>query len=165
MHRAVLGGLIIGLMASLGWAQPEPADTRNVIVIGAGQYLSAGADAIRLGRYDEGIRLTLIGLEHDSPSVMNRAAGLANLCAAHVAKEEPDAAIPYCNESLSLNGRNWRAYSNRSHAYLLKGMYEEAKLDNDAAAAISPNADHVEMVRGLINEQRLRPRITLGEHQ
>jgi tetratricopeptide (TPR) repeat protein len=165
MYRAVLGGLCILSMAGSSWAQREPADTGKVIVIGAGQYLSAGADALRLGRYDESIRLTLFGLEHDSPGVMNRAAGLANLCAAHVAKEEPDAAIPYCNESLSLNGRNWRVYSSRSHAYLLKGMYEEAKLDNDAAAAISPDADHVKMVRGLINEQRLRPRITLGEHQ
>ena len=44
----------------------------------------------------------------------------------YVAKNEPDKAIPYCTESLSLNDGNWRVYSNRSQAYFIKGMYIEA---------------------------------------
>lgn len=138
---------------------------RHGIVIGASEYLSAGADAIRAGNYDEGIRLTTIGLQRQARTLRDRAAGLANLCAAYVAKEEPDAAIPYCDESIELFDGNWRAYSNRSHAYLLKGMLEEAARDNAAAAALSPRAAHVQMIRGMLNERKLKPRITMQEHR
>jgi tetratricopeptide (TPR) repeat protein len=165
MGRWFSSALAILLMAARVSAEPITGDVGNVIVVGAGQYLSAGAAAIRAGRYDDGIRLTLLGLERDAPSIPNRAAGLANLCAAYVAKEEPDPAIAYCTESLGLNSGNWRAYSNRAHAYLLKNMFAEAKFDNDTAAAIAPNADHVRMVREALNETGLQPQIIVEEHQ
>lgn len=165
MYRWLSSNLAILLAAGPVWADPLTGDVGNVIVVGAGRYLSAGEAAIRAGRYDDGIRLTLLGLKHDSPSIPNRAAGLANLCAAHVAKEEPDPAIAYCTESLGLNSRNWRAFSNRAHAYVLKDMFAEAKFDNDAAAAIAPNADHVRMIRELLNEIGLQPQIIVEEHQ
>lgn len=162
LHVALAG-------TALAWAatvagDPEPGP-RHGVVIGASEYLSAGADAIRQGNYDEGIRLTTIGLERQVRTVRDRAAGLANLCAAYVAKEEPDKAIPYCNESIELYDGNWRAFSNRSHAYLQKGMLEEAARDNAAAAAMRPNAPHVEMIRGMLNERNLTPRITMREHR
>src|SRR5690606_10933489 len=135
------------------------------VVIGASEYLSAGADAIRAGDFDEGIRLTTIGLKRQARTLRERAAGLANLCAAHVAKEQPDESIPYCDESLELFSGNWRAYSNQSHAYFHKGMYEAAARDNEAAAALRPNAAHVTMIRGMLNEQSLTPRITMRENR
>lgn len=153
---------LVPCAAALGDPEPGP---RHGIVIGASEYLSAGADAIRNGDFDEGIRLTTIGLQRQARTLRDRAAGLANLCAAHVAKEEPDAAIPYCNESIEIFDGNWRAFSNRSHAYLLKGMLEEAARDNAAAAALSPRAAHVEMIRGMLNERNLTPRITMQEHR
>ena len=151
-------------MAPSGSAQLFNDEGNHTFVLGAAKYLSAGADAIRDEEYDEGIRLTLLGLDLDAPNIRNRAAGLANLCAAHVSKLEPDKAIPYCNESLSLNSRSWQAYSNRSHAYLLKGMLSEATIDNDAAAAINPKAPHVRMIRETLNEIGLQPRATIEEH-
>jgi len=155
--------------ATLTWAvdafaDPEPGPQHG-IVIGASAYLSAGADAIRQGNYDEGIRLTTIGLQRQSRTLRDRAAGLANLCAAYVAKGEPDEAIPYCDESIELYDGNWRAFSNRSHAYLLKGMLEEAARDNAIAAGMRPNAAHVQMIRGMLNERNLTPRITMQEHR
>lgn len=159
----LLGALLLAPVLP-GAADPTEGSTPGV-VIGGSKYLQEGANAIRAGRYDDGIALTLYGLEHDLPSPRDRAAGLANLCAAHVAKGEPDKAIPYCNKSLELNDGNWKAYSNRSHAYFQKGMLAEAASDNAAAAAIAPNAAHVRMIRGLLNERRLKPRITMREHQ
>ena len=155
--------------ATLTWAvdafaDPEPGPQHG-IVIGASAYLSAGADAIRQGNYDEGIRLTTIGLQRQSRTLRDRAAGLANLCAAYVAKGEPDEAIPYCDESIELYDGNWRAFSNLSHAYLLKGMLEEAARDNAIAAGMRPNAAHVQMIRGMLNERNLTPRITMQEHR
>jgi tetratricopeptide (TPR) repeat protein len=166
MGRAILSGLAICLMAGPGWAQSnaQPPDNRTVLG-GGNELLSAGANAIRAGLYDEGIRLTTQGLERPGNRDHDRAAALSNLCAAYAAKGVPDTAIRLCTESLAIDNRNWRAYSNRSYAYWLKGMYAEATFDLDAAAAISPSARQVAQIRGMINEAGLQPRITMEDHQ
>jgi tetratricopeptide (TPR) repeat protein len=159
-----MSGFALCLAASYGWAQVEQQPDSRTVLGGGNEYLMAGAEAIRAGQYDDGILLTKRGLERPT-NPNDRAAALSNLCAAHAAKREPDTAIGYCNESLALNERNWRAYSNRSYAYYLKGMYAEASADLEAAAAISPNARQVLQIRGMINEQSLRPSVTVEEHQ
>ena len=142
----------------------QQADNRTII--GAGnEFLSAASFAIRMGQYDEGIRLTHLGLTRYQPSATDRAAALSNLCAAHAAKGEPDIAISFCDESLDMNSRNWRAYNNRSYAYFLKGMLSEATFDLDAAAAINPGAKQLIQLRGMINEVGLRPRVIMEDHQ
>ena len=160
------GAIAIGLVAVAAWGQIDPqqqADSRTVLG-GGNEYLSAGADAIRAGLYDDGIRLTMIGLEHAAKPT-DRAAALSNLCAAHAAKGETDLAIQACSDSLALNDQNWRAYSNRSYAYYLKGMYAQANADLEAAAQFSPNARQVQQIRGMINERSLRPTVIVEEHQ
>src|SRR4029079_11463394 len=116
------------------------------------------------GLYDEGIRLTRLGLER-AAKTGERAAAVSNLCAAPAAKGETDLAIETCSESIELNAQNWRAYSNRSYAYYLKGMYTQASADLEAAAAFSPNARQVQQIRGMINERSLRPSVIVEEHQ
>jgi tetratricopeptide (TPR) repeat protein len=153
------------LIGDPGWAQIEPQPDSRTVIGGGNELLSSGADAIRAGFYDEGIRLTTLGLERRDNTDRDRAAALSNLCAAHAAKREPDTAIPYCTESLTVNGSNWRAFSNRAYAYWLKGMFAEANVDLNAAAALSPGARQVAQIRAMINEATLRPRITLEEHQ
>jgi hypothetical protein len=66
---------------------------------------------------------------------------------------------------LALRDQNWRAYSNRSYAYYLKGMYPQASADLEAAAAISPEARQVAQIRGMINERSLRPSVIVEEHR
>jgi tetratricopeptide (TPR) repeat protein len=142
--------------------QDQP-DSRTVLGV-VNEYLAAGAEAIRLKEYDEGIRLTKLGLERPT-SPRDRAAALSNLCAAHAAKNEPDVAIGYCTESLTVNDANWRAYSNRAYAYYLKKMFDEADADLDIALSINPNAKQMPQIRGMMNERRLRGRVTMEEHQ
>ena len=140
----------------------EQADSRTVI--GAmNEYLAAGAEAIRLKEYDEGIRLTKLGLDRPA-SPRDRSAALSNLCAAHAAKNEPDLAIGYCNESIGINDTNWRAFSNRAYAYYLKRMFDEADADLDVALSINPDAKQMPQIRGMMNERRLRGRVTTEEH-
>lgn len=166
MVHAILKGLAMCLVAGPSFAQLEDATPDNRTVIGGGNpLLAAGADAIRAGQYDEGIRLTNLGLERRDTLESERAAALSNLCAAYAAKRMPDRAIGLCTESIAVMAHNWRAYSNRSYAYWLKGMLAEATVDLDAAAAISPNAKQVQQIRGMINEAGLQPRVTLEEHQ
>lgn len=140
----------------------EQADSRTVLGV-ENEYLSAGAQAILARQYDEGIRLTTLGLERPT-SARDRAAALSNLCAAHAAKREPDMAIPLCTQSLEINDANWRAYSNRAYAYYLKKMFDQADADLDVALTLNPNARQMPQIRGMMNERRLRGRITMEEH-
>jgi len=166
MRRAILSGLAACLIAGHLSAQlGEPNPDNRTVLGGGNDLLAAGANAIRAGVYDEGIRLTSLGLERGGNTDYDRAAALSNLCAAYAAKGMPDTAIKHCTEALAINNRNWRAFSNRSYAYWLKGMYSEATFDLDAAAAISPKARQVQQIRAMINEAGLRPRITMEEHQ
>lgn len=167
MARGLISGFAICLVAGTGWAQlvdpQQQADSRTVLG-GGNELLSAGAEMIRAGQYEDGIRLTTQGLER-SPTVADRAAALSNLCAAHAASGHPDLAITFCTESLSINEKNWRAYSNRSYAFYLKGMYAQARNDLEMAASISPNARQVAQIRGMINERNLRPSVIMEDHR
>jgi tetratricopeptide (TPR) repeat protein len=166
MGRALISGLAIGLLAGSSLAQVEEPPSDNRMVLGNGNdLLASGANAIRAGAYDEGIRLTTLGLERRTNSDAVRAAALSNLCAAYAAKGLPDLAIQRCTESIGIDSGNWRAWSNRSYAYWLKRMYPEARFDLDTAAAINPRARQVAQIRGMINEAGLRPRVTMEEHQ
>lgn len=168
--RLLIFGFLISLAAHSSWGQigerkitQEQADSRTVIGV-ANEYLAAGADAIRARQYDDGIRLTEIGLTR-SASPRDKAAGLSNLCAAHAAKGEPDRAIARCTESIAIVDNNWRAYSNRSYAYYLKGLYAQADADLAVAIGFNPAARQVAQIRGMINERTLQPSITMEEHQ
>jgi tetratricopeptide (TPR) repeat protein len=165
MTRVLRTALVLAALAGGGAPAQDVDESQQRLSVGTNEYLAAGADAIRAAQYDDGIRLTLRGLELEPQGTRNRAAGLANLCAAYVAKTQPDAALPYCSRALELDAGNWRVYSNRSRAYFIKGMLREAAADNDAAAAIAPNAAHVKMMRGLLNERLLKPQVILEEHQ
>ncbi|HZF29849.1 MAG TPA: hypothetical protein VE907_12065 [Gammaproteobacteria bacterium] len=164
MDRLLRTALFLGVLAASAVAAQAVDESRQRLSLGANEYLIAGADAIRAGQYDDGIRYTLRGLEVEPAGTRNRAAGLANLCAAYVAKSDADKALPYCNQALDLEPNNWRAYSTRSRAYFIKGMLREAAADNAAAASLAPNAEHVKMMRGLLNERLLKPQIIVEEH-
>jgi tetratricopeptide (TPR) repeat protein len=162
MRRALWSTLAVLLASPCGGDDLDSSTQR--VTLGANAQLVAGTEAIRAGEFDEGIRLTRIALERADLGVRDRAAGLANVCAAYVSKNEPDMGIPYCDRALQLDDGNWRVYTVRARAYLLKRMFGEALRDNDAAAAINPNSAHVKEIRGKLNEQLLRPQIVLEDH-
>jgi tetratricopeptide (TPR) repeat protein len=163
MATCLMMGSALGQRPGIPELTQEQADSRTVLGV-ANEYLAAGAEALRIKEYDEGIRLTKLGLERPT-SARDRAAALSNLCAAHAAKNEPDVAIGYCSDSLGINDANWRAYSNRAYAYYLKRMFSEADADLDMALTINPSAKQMPQIRGMMNERRLRGRVTMEEHQ
>lgn len=169
MVRIAICGVASCLMLGPAFGQrlpeitQEQPDSRTVLGV-SNEYLAAGAEALRVKQYDEGIRLTKIVLERPA-SPRDRAAALSNLCAAHAAKNEPDAAIDYCNQSLEINDANWHAYSNRAYAYYLKRMFDQADADLDVALSLNPSARQMPQIRGMMNERRLRGRVTMEEHQ
>lgn len=165
MDRGILNSLVLFLAAGIAWSQ-DITDTSSAMILGSGSNpsLVAGSQALLAGNYDEGIRLTLRGLEAGG-SAHDRAAALSNLCAAYAAKQLPDTAIQYCTESLAIDSANWRAYSNRSYAYWIRGQFAEATFDLDAAAAINPRARQIAQIRGMINLARLTPNIKMEDLQ
>jgi tetratricopeptide (TPR) repeat protein len=140
----------------------KKADTRTLVGV-ENEYLAAGAEALAAKQYDEGIRLTLLGLERPTLP-RDRANALSNLCAAHAAKREPATAIDYCTQSIEIDNENWHAYSNRAYAYYLSRRFDEADDDLDRALALNPDARQMPQIRGLLNERRLRGRVTVEEH-
>ena len=170
MKRGILFGLIFYLTSSVLWGQV--AGNMNCMscrvrsIIGGGnEFLSAGAFSIRMGDYEEGIRLTELGLTRYQPSLNDRSVAQSNLCAAHAARGEPVVAIEYCTESIKLQEKNWRAYNNRAYSYYLLGQLSEAVFDLDIATQINSDARQVIQLRGMINERGLRPRVIMEDHQ
>ena len=169
MGRAFVTAFAGCLAAAVCSAQPRAELTQDQAdsptVLGPGnEYLSAGAEMIRAGQYDDGIRLTAMGLQRQA-STHDRAAGLSNLCAAHAAKGEVDRAIEYCTQSIEILPYSWRPYSNRAYAYLLKGSLAEASADLALAAERNPDGRQIATIRGMINERNLSPSVTVEEHQ
>jgi Flp pilus assembly protein TadD len=165
MRLASFSGLALSLVAGIAWAQDQGRpDNSTVFGVGTG-LISQGAQAIRAGLYDEGIELTRRGLEEPGTGDHARAAALSNLCAAYAVKGLPDTAIAHCTESLAIENGNWRALSNRSYAYWVKGDLARARVDLEAAEALNPRARQVAEIRGMINESGLRPHVRTEELQ
>lgn len=111
--------------------------------------LHDGANELLAGNAEEGVRLTLLGLQEAS-SRRERMAGMSNLCAGYVMLRELDTALHYCNQVLAENDRHWRAYNNRALAYILLERYEEADQDLQQAEALAANARTVKIARSML---------------
>lgn len=115
-------------------------------VFGADPNLAAGALALRLGDFEEGIRLTQEGLRSpagSAHSIRTRASAHNNLCAGYVMSGRFSDALEHCNKSLSLKPNNWQAYSNRAVLYALTGRLDKAAADIASAKRINPEARRV----------------------
>jgi len=171
MGRTLFIGTAICLAAT-AWGQGtrEPKltqkapESRMVLGQSSNEYLVAGAQAMLARQYEDGIRLTKMGLDRPAND-HERAAGLSNLCAAYAATVQIDLAITACTDSIAIDDGNWRAYSNRSYAYYLKGAYAKANRDLEVAAGINPMARQLAQIRGMVNEKSLKPSVTMEEHQ
>ena len=128
--------------------------------------LHNGANALLAGDAEEGVRLTLLGLQHE-PSSRNRLIAMSNLCAGYIMLEELDIALSYCNQVLEKSDRNWRAYSNRALAYVILERYEEAEQDLQKAESLSTNARNVKIVRSMLLDATdpVAPHIVIDERR
>jgi len=143
--------VLAAAVAAPAGAEGGDASGSRTVIGGGNQELAAGAAALRAGRYDEGIELTLAGLARAARAV-DRAAGLANLCAAYAAKRDAPRAIERCTESIALYPSNWRAYSNRAYAFVLAGRIADARRDLETAVELAPDAGapQLETIREMI---------------
>jgi len=139
----------VATLAFAGWAcgfaglstatQAPRENGSSTTIIGANPLLSDGASALEAGKAEEGLRLTLAGL--DAPgSLHDLAAGHANACAAFVMLKQWSEALEQCNQSIEMDHSNWRAYNNRAAVYVAKGLYDLAIHDIESGLALAPNS-------------------------
>ena len=115
--------------------------------------LTAGTDALEMGRYEEGVRLTLAGLEQPA-SLRDLAAGHSNVCAGLAALKRFEEALGHCNKALELDRTNWRTYNNRAAVFVGLKQYELAMTDVNAGLEIAPQSGTLQKSREVINEHR-----------
>lgn len=167
----MIASLLAGSPGSAqGFSEMQGADDSKLpgsrTVLGnENQLLSVGSQAMLAGRWEDGIRLTLLGLERPGVSEHMRASALSNLCGGYAALKQVDLAIETCTESIELNERNWRAWSNRSYAYWLKRDYDAAGEDLQTATSINDRARTLGRIRGMLNEAELEPSIIMEDRQ
>lgn len=119
----------------------------NKTVLGAtNPALQDGANALKAGDAQEGVRLTLLGLQQASSS-RERQTAKSNLCAGYALLEQYAEALSYCDEVLAVNDKYWRAHSNRALVYIKLQRFPEAEQDLLKGEAIKPNSRTLQAVR------------------
>jgi tetratricopeptide (TPR) repeat protein len=127
---------------------------QSITVLGApNQNLASGSVALEAGRFQDGIRLTLAGLE-DVASLKDQAAGHANVCAGYAALKRWNEALPHCNRSLDLDRGNWRAFNNRAAVYVGLGMFDLAMTDVNAGLELAPDSKILHKSLEVVKEHR-----------
>ena len=131
------GALLVAGIASAG---DELSRAQSATVIGSvNPLLSQGSAALERGHFEEGVRLTLAGLEQPS-SVHDQAAGHSNICAGYAALKRWNEALEHCNRALELDHGNWRTYNNRAAVFVGLKQYGLAMTDVNAGLEIAPNS-------------------------
>jgi tetratricopeptide (TPR) repeat protein len=155
MRRLVV--ILLALSAAASAAEPE-----STTVIGVNESLSAGARALQMKDYEDGVRLTIEGLKYEI-SRRNRVSGLSNLCAGYTALQQYADAIASCNEAIEIDDNNWHAYNNRALAYLGQGDIEAAKRDLEAGRQLKPDSRKLLRVAEMIEMQENAPPVSIED--
>ena len=144
---------VIALLATpLAWGQgadrinrPQEATT----IIGPRNLpLHDGAQALMAGDNEEGVRLTLEGLEI-AHGKREEEAALSNLCAGYIKLGQYSEALKYCDILLTRNDRNWRGYNNRAVIYIMTKQYEKADADLRMGEQLNPGARTMKVARAM----------------
>lgn len=119
----------------------------NRIVVGPKNLpLHEGAEALMAGNADEGVKLTLRGLQL-AANASERETAKLNLCAGYALLKQYSTALAYCDEVIQEDDRNWRAFSNRALIYIMLERYAEADQDLIRGESINSDAATLQAVR------------------
>lgn len=138
--------------ASICWGQSAErimGEANNTTVIGPRNLpLDEGARALMAGDDQDGVELTLRGLEIAQGRREHEAA-LSNLCAGYVKLGQYQEALKYCNLLLARNDKNWRGYNNRAVVYIQTKQWEKADQDLSKGESLNPGASTMKVARSM----------------
>ena len=157
--------LVAGVVIATASLANETPDSRTVMGPRNPQ-LADGATALKAGKIDDGVRLTLLGLEK-SHGQRERTAALANLCAGYLLLGQLDESLGYCDQAIAVNDRNWRAYNNRALVYMELDRYEDAEADIIRGQELAPNAKTLKVAKGMLLDetQPVSPNIIIDDRR
>ena len=110
--------------------------------------IAAGARALLAGRDEEGIQLTLKGLEAANDKKEEEIA-LSNLCAGDTNLGDYDTALRYCEIVEQRNDELWRVHASKALIYLHRKDYVKAEEALLRGEALNPGAHSLKVARAL----------------
>lgn len=147
MTRVILRQVLF--TAALFAAGVALGDEQTKTVLGPENlYLYEGANALLAGDGEEGVRLTLRGLE-TAYNFRQEKTAHANLCAGFVLLGQASAALPHCDWVIERDPENWRSYNNRALAYLALDRHAEAEADIERGLELHPGSEKLKTVKGM----------------
>ncbi len=162
------------IVAAVQVAADEAPDSRTIIGP-RNVELADGADALLANRAEEGVRLTLKGLQFAHGSREEKI-GHSNLCAGFMMLNQPDTALVHCNWVLDRDPNHWRSYNNRALVYLALERFEESEADIRKGQELNPRSEKLKEVKGMyldtvdpvderitIDDRRTRPSMPVEE--
>lgn len=135
---------LLGLLCVLSTA--GMAEDTATILGPSNTALQEGADALRAGDAEQGVRLSLLGLSQAS-SARERQTAQSNLCAGYALLELYEQGLAYCDAVIEANEMHWRARSNRALIYIKLRRFEDADADLLVGEKIRPGSRTLLAVR------------------
>jgi tetratricopeptide (TPR) repeat protein len=127
-------------------------DSHSATIIGSlNPLLAEGSAALERGRFEDGIRLTLAGLEEPATE-RDQAAGHSNVCAGYAALKRFPEALEHCNKALELDPGNWRTYNNRAAVFVGLKQFDLAMTDVNAGLEIAPDSATLRKSRDVVRQ-------------
>lgn len=157
---------IVTAMLLLAYSQLAAEGESSTVIGPRNVPLADGADALLAGDGEEGVRLTLRGLEI-AMGERERKVGHANLCAGYVMIGKSQIALQHCNWVLERYPDHWRTYNNRALAYLRLERFEESKADIARGQELSPRARTLKVAKGMLLDKTdpVTPNIEIDERR
>ena len=143
--------VLVGALVANPSIAGEAPDSRTVLGP-RNANLASGADALKGGDIEEGVRLSLLGLKSAHGS-REQTAALSNLCAGYMLLGQFDVSLGYCDRAIAVNDRNWRAYNNRALVYLELKRFDEAEADVTRGQELAPKSKSLKVVKGMLLDE------------
>ncbi len=156
--------MLVGLLLSA--LPPAFAEESKTVLGPKNIFLYDGANALMAGDGEEGVRLTLLGLEQAQGSAEKRTAH-SNLCAGFLLIGQAETALVHCDWVLERNSRHWRTYNNRALVYMRLERYAEAEEDIRKGQELRPNSKKLKIVKGMYLDetQPVTPKIEADDRR
>jgi tetratricopeptide (TPR) repeat protein len=148
--------LLLGTLtaAAPGFANDSTPVPHSATVLGSlNPLLTRGSEALQAGRFEEGVRLTLEGLEQPA-GIKEKAAAHSNICAGLVGMKRWQQAIEHCNRALELDRTNWRTFNNRAAAFVGLKEFDLAMTDVNTGLDIAPGSTTLLKSKEVVKQHR-----------
>jgi tetratricopeptide (TPR) repeat protein len=158
--------VVITAILLLTYSQLAAQDEAKTVIGPRNVMLADGANELLAGNSEEGVRLTLRGLEMAQGS-RERKIAHANLCAGYTLMDKPLTALQHCNWVLERDPNHWRTYNNRALAYLRLNRFDESEADIARGQELSPKSTNLKIAKGMLLDETdpVTPTIEIDERR